>query len=134
MWTYWLLDLSRGNSMSKFSHCFQNHDRNSGHRFLNNCLLEIMGKLLYPYLHPHLYLHPLLGVDKVSAESWQLVNTIHDEGDGLIICEWHSQGYDCTSSCCVCLDFVRADIMATFKVFITSCYCQSWGTETQYVG
>jgi hypothetical protein len=79
--------LSSGNSMSKFSHCFQNHDSNSGHRFLYNCLLEIMGKLLYPYLHPHLYLHPLLGVDKVSVESWQLVSTIHDEGDGLIICE-----------------------------------------------
>jgi hypothetical protein len=46
-----------------------------------------MGKLLYPYLHPHLYLHPLLEVDKVSAESWQLDNTIHDEGGGLIICE-----------------------------------------------
>ncbi len=52
-----------------------------------HCLQEIMGKLLYPYLHPHLYLHPLLGVDEVSAESWQLVNTIHDEGGGLIICE-----------------------------------------------
>jgi hypothetical protein len=32
------------------------------------------------------YLHPLLGSDGVSGESWQLVTAICDEGDGLTLC------------------------------------------------
>jgi hypothetical protein len=32
------------------------------------------------------YLHPVLGADEVSGESWQLVSAIHDGGDGLIYC------------------------------------------------
>jgi hypothetical protein len=53
----------------------------SGHKFLYNVLPEILGKSLYTYFDP------LLGVVDVSGESWQLVTAIHDEGDGLTLCE-----------------------------------------------
>ncbi len=49
--------------------------RNSRHRFFNDCLSEFLGKLLYT--------HPLLGAHVISGE-----------GGGLILGEWHSQGYD----------------------------------------
>ncbi len=49
--------------------------RNSRHRFFYDCLFEFLGKLLYT--------HPLLGAHVVSGE-----------GGGLILGEWHSQGYD----------------------------------------
>ncbi len=49
--------------------------RNLGHRFFYDCLLNFLCKLLYP--------RPLLGVHAVSGE-----------GSGLILGEWHSQGYD----------------------------------------
>ncbi len=49
--------------------------RNSGHRFFYNCLSEILCRLLYT--------HPLLEAHVVSGE-----------GSGLILGEWHSQGYD----------------------------------------
>jgi hypothetical protein len=35
-----------------------------------------------------------LGAHVVSGEELQLVVTICDEGSGLILGEWHSQGYD----------------------------------------
>jgi hypothetical protein len=44
-------------------------------------LPEIVGGLLYTYLDR------LSGADEVSGESWQLVTAIHDEGDGLALCE-----------------------------------------------
>jgi hypothetical protein len=44
-------------------------------------LPEIVGGLLYTYLDL------LSGADEVSGESWQLVTAIHDEGDGLALCE-----------------------------------------------
>ncbi len=53
----------------------------SGHKFLYNVLAEILGKSLYTYFDT------LLGVVYVSGESWQLVTAIHDEGDGLTLCE-----------------------------------------------
>jgi hypothetical protein len=34
----------------------------------------------------------------------------------LILCEWHSQGYDHTLSCCVCCDLAGSDMMVTFTV------------------
>jgi hypothetical protein len=34
----------------------------------------------------------------------------------LILCEWHSQGYDHTLSCCVCCDQAGSDMMVTFTV------------------
>jgi hypothetical protein len=49
--------------------------RNSRHRFFYDCLSEILCKLLYT--------DPLLGAHVVSGE-----------GNGLILGEWHSQGYD----------------------------------------
>jgi hypothetical protein len=53
----------------------------SGQKFLYNVLPEIFGKSLCTYFDP------LLGVVDVSGESWQLVTAIHDEGDGLTLCE-----------------------------------------------
>jgi hypothetical protein len=35
------------------------------------------------------YLHPSLGANEVSWESWQLVTAIHDEGQDLILCDTH---------------------------------------------
>ncbi len=40
------------------------------------------------------FLHPLVGADEVSRDSLQIVTAIYDEGDGLVLCGWHSQGYD----------------------------------------
>jgi len=40
-----------------------------------------VGGLLYAYLYP------LSGANEVGRYSWQLVNAIHDEGDGVILCE-----------------------------------------------
>jgi hypothetical protein len=34
-----------------------------------------------------LTLQPLLGADEVRGEYWQLVVVIHDEGDGLMLCD-----------------------------------------------
>jgi hypothetical protein len=42
---------------------------------------QILGGLLYAYLCP------LSGADEVSGESWQLSTAIHNEGDGLTLCE-----------------------------------------------
>jgi hypothetical protein len=42
------------------------------------------------------YLQLLSGADEVSGEWWQLITAIHDEGDGLMLCDLHTQGYDCT--------------------------------------
>jgi len=44
-------------------------------------LPEILGGLFSTYLWP------LLEADEVIGESWQLVPAIHDEGDGLTLCE-----------------------------------------------
>ncbi len=41
-------------------------------------------------------LHPQLGADEVSGESWQLITAIHNEGDSLTLCVQHLQGYDHT--------------------------------------
>ncbi len=44
-----------------------------------------------------------------------LVNAIHDEGDGvMILCEWPSQDYDCTNSCCVCFGLTWTDTTVTW--------------------
>jgi hypothetical protein len=46
---------------------------------------EILGSLLFAYLHP------LAVADEVSGQSCHLVTAIHDDGDdGLKLCEWHS--------------------------------------------
>jgi hypothetical protein len=69
--------------MIKSSYGFSKCERNSGCRCLSNGLSENLGVLLYAYLHP------LLGADEVCGESWQLVTTIYDQGDGLTVCEEH---------------------------------------------
>ncbi len=51
------------------------------HRLLYKCLPEIMGRLLYAS-PPH-----CPGADEVSWKSWQLVNAIHGQDDGQILCE-----------------------------------------------
>jgi hypothetical protein len=55
------------------------------------------------------YLHPPLEADEMCGESCQLVAAIHDEGDGLVLYECHSQGYDSTHSCCVCLSLAGTE-------------------------
>jgi hypothetical protein len=48
---------------------------------LYNDLPEILGKLLFTYLHSQ------LETDEVNGESWQLVTAGHGEDDGLMLCE-----------------------------------------------
>jgi hypothetical protein len=55
------------------------------------------------------YLHPPLEADEMCGELCQLVAAIHDEGDGLVLYECHSQGYDSTHSCCVCLSLAGTE-------------------------
>jgi hypothetical protein len=50
----------------------------------------------------HSYLHPPSGVDEVSGYLWQLITAICDYGDGLTLCEQHSEGYDCAHCCVTC--------------------------------
>jgi hypothetical protein len=35
-----------------------------------------------------------------------------------MICEWHSQGYDGTHSCCVCFGMAGIAIIVMFKVLL----------------
>jgi hypothetical protein len=53
-------------------------------------------------------------------------SAIHDEGDGLILCYQHSQGYDCTHSChvhsLVWWDEHNADLQS-FIMGVVSCQC-----------
>ncbi len=53
-------------------------------------------RCLYNGLAQNLLIHSLLVADEISRESLQLITAIHDEGDGLTLCEWLSQGYGCT--------------------------------------
>ncbi len=72
------------NIMTESSWCFWKCDRKSGPPgCLYNDFPEILGKLLY-------YLHLPSGANDLSGESWQLITSIHDEGDGLTLCEQHS--------------------------------------------
>ncbi len=61
--------------------CLWKCDRSSGHRWLYNGLTEIWADS---------YVHPPAASYEVSGELWQLVTTIHDDGDSLILCEWLS--------------------------------------------
>jgi hypothetical protein len=98
--------------MTKSSHCFQECNRNSGHRCLYNDFPTSLGWILY------FYLHPLLGADEVSAQSWQLITAIHDETDGLMLCKQLSQGYGSTlchvTSNCYCGDFSSISYIYTY--------------------
>jgi hypothetical protein len=70
------------------------------------------------------YLHPPLEADEMCGESCQLVAAIHDEGDGLVLYECHSQGYDSTHSCCVCLSLAGLKIKVPFTVLCWSFLCK----------
>ncbi len=54
-----------------------------------------------------------MGMD--AASHWD--SSFYDEGDGLILCEWHSQGYNCTYSPHVCFDLARTDTTVTYKCY-----------------
>jgi hypothetical protein len=68
----------------------------------------------------------MLGADKVAGESWQLVIAIDVEGDGLILCEWHSEGYD-TCSCHLVFGFTGTDSTVTTKSVIVEFLCNLIG-------
>jgi len=52
-----------------------------------------------------------------------LVTNIHYEIDGWIFCEEHSQGHECTNSCCVCFGLEEIDVMVTLKVLLWIFLC-----------
>ncbi len=64
-------------------------------------LPKILGGLL------HTPLYPLSEADEVHGQSWQLTTAIHDEGDGLTLCELVSQSVRPGTHCHV-----------TFKLFV----------------
>ncbi len=63
-------------------------------QYTDFCIICMNFELIIPYT----YLQLLSGADEVSGEWWQLITAIHDEGDGLMLCDLHTQGYDCTCS------------------------------------
>jgi hypothetical protein len=76
------------NIITRSSCCFQKCSQNLGCkvciRFCPRC------GLLFNCLQP------ASGADDVNGESKPPVAAIHDEVDGLALCEWRSEGYDCT--------------------------------------
>jgi hypothetical protein len=46
-------------------------------------------------------LPPVMIVNNVLTNDDSLITNIHDEIDGWILCEEHSQGHECTHSCCL---------------------------------
>ncbi len=58
-----------------------------------------------------------------SSQWRQLVTAIHDEGDGLIVCEWHPQGSKLHSFLSCSLWFSWSDKMATCKVLLWRFLC-----------
>ncbi len=80
--------------MSKSSHWFRKCNWKWGHRFSYN--FKIMSRLLYTYINNHQKLMKSVGSNGSQPTG------MHDEGDGLLLCEWCSQDYDHTRSCCVC--------------------------------
>jgi hypothetical protein len=86
---------------------------------LNNGLPEILAGLSDTWS-----LHPLLVADEVSGESsWQLVTAIPDNGDGLTLCEWHSEGLDCTHSRCASFGFFRSKRTGYFQTVVEFSVC-----------
>ncbi len=88
----------------------------------------------------------LLGADKVSGESWQLVMAINDEGC-LTLCEWHSLMRLWPHSFLSCLFFGvagtdRADAIKVVVEFslqfhscvVGSCSCKQWSFCTPVFG
>jgi hypothetical protein len=79
------------------------------------------------------FLHLLMGAD-TSVGIMQLVFFfIHCEGDGLMLCEWQSQGYVHTHSCCLCFGLAGTEIMSTFKVVLIQLSLQSCSYRCQAI-
>jgi hypothetical protein len=62
------------------------------------------------------YLHPLLETDEVSGEN--VVTTICNEGDGVILCKWDSHGKVVTTRSCVFFGLSGTNTMVMFQVFL----------------
>jgi hypothetical protein len=62
----------------------------------------------------------------VSLERWQLFTAIHDKGDGLILCQCHLQGYDCTHSGHVWLGLAITDTTIYLQSLIVESSLQSY--------
>jgi hypothetical protein len=95
------IDLSAGyvswfqaNVLTEISCCFQKLRTETEDKFFLSSFLfsKVLSRLLYT-----IYIHS--GAGEVSGELHQLVIAICDEVDGLILCDWHSQGCDPTHSC-----------------------------------
>jgi hypothetical protein len=55
-------------------------------------------------------------LDEVRGQTWQLVIAVHDEGDGLILCEWWSSGcYNNNHSYHVGVGFVGLEWWVSLK-------------------
>jgi hypothetical protein len=84
----------QANVLTEISCCFQKlRTETEDKSFLFSFLFsKDLSRLLYT-----IYTHT--GAGEVSGELHQLVIAICDEVDGLILCDWPSQGYDPTHSC-----------------------------------
>jgi hypothetical protein len=60
-----------------------------------------------------------------SGESWHIVIAIHDWVNGLIICDWHSLGYDLAPCCRISFGCAGTDKRIAFKVFFCGVILQS---------
>jgi hypothetical protein len=80
-------------------------------QILYNCLLKILGWLVYTCLHP------LLGAGGLSGDSWQLVTACHDEGD-----VWYfvSECHDIAHIIYVSFGIVETDTIVVRKVLLWS--------------
>jgi hypothetical protein len=95
------------------SHCSCNVSETLDVDLLHSCWPKILGKLLYTYLHPP------TGADEVTGESWQLVTAIHDESNGLILCEFTNRVI--TAFILVMLALVSGtDPMVIFNIILCS--------------
>jgi hypothetical protein len=68
-------------------------------------------------------LPPVMTTSNAFINDDSLVTNIHGEIDGWILCEEHSQGHECTHSCCVCFGLVGTNVMVTLKVLLWIFLC-----------
>jgi hypothetical protein len=68
---------------------------------------------IYKYMHSS-----SSGADEISGELWQLVTGIHDESDGLKLCEWHSECYDHIHCCPFSVGLAGTDRMYLHSVVV----------------
>jgi hypothetical protein len=84
------------------------------------------------YIH-NIEFHPnpraRFGADEFSGESCHIVLAINDWVDGLIICDWHSLGYD-HARCCISFGCAGTDKTIAFKVFFCGVFSAILFTHT----